>query len=103
MDRPTRISFQIRSSRNRRITIPREVHHHLGITEQSVLELRVDGDALRIRVAEAGRSGESMRWLRDLYEMFEPARDEATARGHGEHEINDLIDTALSAVRDEQP
>jgi hypothetical protein len=38
-------------------------------------------------------------WLKELYDYFAPARQEAEEKGHSDEEINAAIDQAIKAVR----
>ena len=91
----------VRALRNGQVTIPIEFRRRLGIDEQSVLEISVDRDELRIRpvrLAERERAGDTD-WFERLYEHFAPARAEAIEKGYTEEDINEWIDAAVAAVR----
>lgn len=89
-----RVSGLVRPSRGGRITIPIQLREQLGIDEETVLELSVHGDELRVRpVREPGRSN----WLKELYDELAPIRD--GMRDLTEDEVNALIDEAVAEVR----
>ncbi|ACZ39769.1 AbrB/MazE/SpoVT family DNA-binding domain-containing protein [Sphaerobacter thermophilus] len=96
-DRATKI---IRPLRNGQITIPAEFRRELGITEDSILEITLEDDALRITPLQVRRSPGSQ-WIRELYERFEPVRREAEAMD--EAEINRSIDEAVRGSRRTEP
>jgi AbrB family looped-hinge helix DNA binding protein len=89
----------VKPLRNGQVTIPAEIRRRLGIDEASVLEMTVEGDELRVRVLEVRRHAGGSSWLKDLYEEFAPARQEAVQRGYSEDEIDDAIDEAVATVR----
>ena len=71
----------------------------MQIDEHTLLQVVLIGSELRIRpvkLAEANASGSS--WVRDLYEMFAPVRDEAADLS--EAEVNADIDKAVQGKRD---
>ena len=39
------------------------------------------------------------RWIKDLYDYFEPVRTEAERKGYSEEEIDDAIDRAVATMR----
>lgn len=54
---------------------------------------------LRLSPVRALDSGRGSPWLRDLYALFAPVRDEILERDIPEAEVNADIDAAISAVR----
>ena len=92
--RPTRI---VRSLRNGQLTIPAEFRRELGIDTETLLQITLDRDELRIAPLRTSRKEPRAAWLQELYERFAPVRDEA--RASSETEINDAIDDAVKAVR----
>lgn len=89
----------VKPLRNGQVTIPAEFRRRLGITDESVLEMSVADDELRVRVLEVRRQAAGSTWLKDLYEEFAPSRKEAVDRGYSEDEINSAVDEAVAAVR----
>ena len=87
----------IRPLRGGQITIPAEFRKQLGITEESVLQLTLQGAELRIKALRLKETAEGSPWFRDLYEHFAPVREEAA--GLGEKEIDTAIDQAVRATR----
>jgi bifunctional DNA-binding transcriptional regulator/antitoxin component of YhaV-PrlF toxin-antitoxin module len=100
MNENNRSTKLVKPLRSGQITIPVEFRKRLGITDESVLEMRVSDDELRVRVLKLQRPNAGSPWLRDLYEMFAPAREEIAERGESGDEINVMIDAAVKAVRD---
>ena len=92
----------VRPLRGGQITIPAEFRKALGIQEDSVLQVTLDGEELRIRRLRIGdRAGETD-WFGALYDLFAPVREEAIAKGYSEEEINEVIDEAVAEVRRER-
>ena len=93
-----RVDGLVRSSKGGRITIPVELREQLGIDEDTVLEIAVDGDELRMKPVREGTPRQAgSTWLHELYDLFAPVREEAKA--YSEEEINAAIDEAVRAVR----
>jgi AbrB family looped-hinge helix DNA binding protein len=92
--RPTKI---VRSLRNGQVTIPADFRRELGIEADTLLQVTLDRDELRITPVRTSRGRPRSAWLQELYEQFAPVRDEA--RALSETEINDAIDDAVKAVR----
>ncbi len=87
----------VRSLRGGQITLPAEFRRELGIDDDTLLQVTLADDELRLRpliTTTATRSS-----LRELYEHFAPVREEILAQGVSEAEINADIDAALQAVR----
>lgn len=96
-----RLTKIIRPLRSGQITIPVEFRKELGITQESLLQVSLEGQELRIRPVEVRETSQGSPWLRELYEYFAPVRQEAIERGYTEEEINEAIDEAIRAVRRE--
>ena len=85
---------------NGQLTIPAEFRRALAIDEDAVLEVALGNGRLTITPVRSGESTptpEGSPWLRDLYELFAPVREEAQA--YSEVEIDAAIDAAVKAVR----
>ncbi len=54
-------------------------------------------DELRIRPVEVRRRAAGSPWLKELYDLFAPVREEA--KQFGESEVDDAIGQAIRAVR----
>lgn len=89
----------IRPLRSGQITIPADFRRELGITDDSLLQMTIEGNALHITKMHTTPNTAGSPWLVELYERFAPVRQEALDRGYTEGEINDAIDAALAAVR----
>jgi AbrB family looped-hinge helix DNA binding protein len=87
----------VRSSRNGQITIPAEFRRELGIQGDTPLQLTLTDGELRIKPVPVSNADEGSPWLKELYDLFAPVREEA--RQFSEEEINATIDDALRAVR----
>ena len=89
----------IKPLRGGQITIPAEFRKELGITEESVLQVSLFGGALHIKPVRVTEIDEGSPMLKELYEYFAPARQEAREKGYTEEEIDAVIDQAVKAVR----
>ena len=87
----------MRPLRNGQITIPAAFRKQLGITEATVLQVTVDGGELRIKPVRVAEAAPGSPWLKELYDLFAPVRQEAAR--YSEEEINAVIDQAVAAVR----
>jgi hypothetical protein len=74
-------------------TIPADFRRRLGITDDSLLQVSEQKGEIRIRPVRVTSSD----WLRQVYDLLEPVRKEASH--HSEAEVNAAIDAAVSAVR----
>jgi len=92
----------VRPSSRGRITIPVEFRKHLGISEDSDLQVTLSDGAVHIRPVQPIQADRGSAWVRELYDYFAPVREEAEARGYTEEEINGWIDEALAEVRRER-
>ncbi|HEY8692219.1 MAG TPA: AbrB/MazE/SpoVT family DNA-binding domain-containing protein [Chloroflexota bacterium] len=92
----TRIVKPLRSGQ---ITIPAEFRERLGITADSVLQMSLTEGELRIRPLEVTRRAAGSPWLKELYDLFAPVREEA--KQFSEAEVDAAIDSAVRAVRRE--
>ena len=87
--------------RGGQITIPIEFRRELGIDETSLVEVTLTEDGeLTLQPVEAKPKGSA--WLRELYELFEPVRQEIREKGYTEEEVNEWIDEAIREVRAER-
>ena len=93
----------VRTLRKGQITIPDEFRRRLGIEENTLLQVTIERDELRLKPVAVHERTQGSPWLRELYADFAPIRQEAAERGYTEEEINGWIDEALAAVRREQP
>lgn len=89
----------VRPLRSGQITIPAAVRKQLGITDESILSLRVEGEELRIKPVHIKDQVKDSGWLKELYDYFAPVRKEAIEKGYTEKQINTAIDKAVKAVR----
>lgn len=95
-----RMTKVVRSLRGGQITIPAEFRRALGITDDSLLKLTLEEGELHIKpVAVTEEKGKGAAWLKDLYQYFAPVREEIEVRGVSEDELNEDIDSAVRAVR----
>jgi AbrB family looped-hinge helix DNA binding protein len=90
----------IRPLRGGQITIPAAFRRQLGIGDDSLLQVTLDRDELRIKPVRVTEQGSP--WFRELYELFAPVRQEAIEKGYTDEQINAWIDEAVEAVRRER-
>ena len=88
--------------RGGKVTIPAEFRRRLGISEGTMLRLTLVQGELRLAPVDAIESGRGSPWLRDLYELYAPVRDEIREREIPEADVNADIDAAVRAVREAQ-
>lgn len=86
--------------RGGQITIPIEFRRELGIEDASLVEVTMTerGDLTLHPVETRPRGSE---WLREVYEAFEPVRQEILEKGMTEEEVDALIDEAFREVRED--
>ena len=90
----------VKPLRRGQITIPQEFRDALGITEDTLLQVTLKGSKLEISPVEVRDRGESASWLRELYDLYAPVREDLSAR-YSPEEIDEAIDEAVRAVRRE--
>lgn len=96
----TSVTKVVRLLRGGQITLPAEFRRELGIGDDTLLQVTLKDNELRLRTVTV--STVSRESLRELYEHFAPVREEILQRGISEEEVNADIDAALTAVR-QQP
>ena len=92
-----RRSRTVRLNASGRITLPRPFREALGLRPGDDVYVTLAGDKLHVSRA---RPPVGSPWLKQLYELFAPARE--SLRGYTEQEINDAIDEAVREVRAEE-
>ncbi len=98
-DKATKI---VRALRGGQITIPIAFRKELGIGEETMLRMTLLDGELRLRPVELKESQKGSSWLRELYDLYAPVREEILRRGISEEEVNADIDAAIAEVRAEQ-
>lgn len=96
-----RMTKIVRSLRGGQITLPVEFRRELGIEDDSLLQVTLEADELRLRpvtITTVSRAA-----LRDLYQQFAPIREQIVTQKISEEEVNADIDAALRAVRQQHP
>jgi AbrB family looped-hinge helix DNA binding protein len=88
----------VRPLRSGQITIPAEFRKKLGITKDSVLEVSLEGDMLRITPIQLRPAAKDANWFKELYEMFAPVRQDAAEMT--DDEVDQAIDAAIRASRE---
>lgn len=94
-----RVTKMVRPLRSGQITIPAGFRREMGITSDSLLQVSLEDQELRIRAVEVREAGQGSPWLRKAYELLAPAREETAQAGYTEEEVNAAIDRAIAAVR----
>lgn len=89
----------VRPLRGGQITIPAEFRKELGLTDESLLQMTLEGKELRIRPVEVREQHQGSPWVQQAYELFAPVREEIVTAGYTEEEVNATIDEAMAAVR----
>ena len=87
----------MRSLRNGQITIPAEFRRRLGLQGDSLLQVTLEEGELRIKPLRVSGHSAGSPWLKELYDLFAPVRQEGEQ--YSEEEINAAIDEAVKAVR----
>jgi AbrB family looped-hinge helix DNA binding protein len=87
----------VRPLRSGQITIPAEFRRQLGITEDSMLQMTLREGELRIKPMRVTETAAGSPWLKELYDLFAPVRDEAASMS--EEEIDEAIEQAVAASR----
>jgi bifunctional DNA-binding transcriptional regulator/antitoxin component of YhaV-PrlF toxin-antitoxin module len=87
----------VRLQRDGRITLPAEFLKQLGITDDGLLEVVLDGNALHLSVPGTQQTAAGTPWFKELYELFAPQRVEAAK--YPEEEIDAAIDEAVRESR----
>jgi len=87
----------VRPLRSGQITIPAEFRRQLGITEDSVLQMILREGELRIKPMRVTETAAGSPWMRELYDLFAPVREEAASMN--EEEIDEAITQAVAASR----
>jgi len=94
-----RMTRTIKAIRSGQITIPADFRRELNITDDTLLQMSVEGDELRITKLRTAPDTGGSPWLAELYERFAPVRQEAVDEGYTEEAIDAAIDQAVAGVR----
>lgn len=89
----------IRPLRGGQVTIPADYRAKLGIDADTLLQISLMQGELRIKPVKAVDTVGGSPWIKELYELFEPARKEAKEESYTEEKINTAIDKAVLTVR----
>jgi AbrB family looped-hinge helix DNA binding protein len=90
----------VKPLRRGQITIPQEFRDALGITEDTLLQVTLRGSRLEISPVEVRGREEASSWLRELYDLYAPVREDLSRR-YSPEEIDSAIDEAVRTVRRE--
>lgn len=94
-----RLTRTVRPLRSGQITIPADFRRELNITDDTLLQMTVEGDVLRIVKLRTAPETSGSPWLAELYARFAPVCQEAVDASYTEDEINEAIDQAVAGVR----
>ena len=89
----------VRPLRSGQITIPADFRRELDITDDSLLQMTLEGEELHIKKLRTAPDAAGSPWLAELYRRFAPVRHEAIESGYSEAEIDEAIDQAVAGVR----
>src|SRR5438874_13327920 len=98
MKRGQRTTKVVKSLRNGQVTLPADFRRELGIEPDTLLEVSLGEGSLTITpVHTTRRSSPGSPWLQELYDLFAPVREAASA--YAEDEIDATIDAAVKGGR----
>ena len=89
----------IKPLRGGQVTIPADFREKLGIDADTLLQISLMQGELRIKPVRVSEKVQGSPWLKELYDYFTPVREEIKKKGYSEKEINNVIDSAVQAVR----
>lgn len=89
----------VRSLRGGQVTIPADFREKLGIDADTLLQMSLIQGELRIKPVKAIDTVGGSKWVKELYDLFEPVRKEAKEKDYTEKKINTAISKAVRAVR----
>lgn len=87
----------IKTLRSGQITIPSSYREKLGIDSQTLLQISLAGNELRIKPVKISTAAKNTAWFKKLYDRFSPVRKEA--QSYSQRQIDKYIDRAVKAVR----
>lgn len=89
----------IKPLRGGQVTIPVDFREELGIDADTLLQISLTQGELRIKPVKTIDTDGASKWAKELYELFEPVREEAQQKDYNEKKINTAIDKAVAMVR----
>jgi AbrB family looped-hinge helix DNA binding protein len=90
----------VRQLRNGQITIPKEFRDAMHLQPDDLLAVTLEDGKLELTGVKA-RPATGSPWLKELYDLFAPARQRIIESGMTSDEINAEIDAAIEEVRRE--
>ena len=91
----------VRQLRHGQITIPKEFRDALRLESDDMLAVTLRDGKLELETVNPRGAPKTVSWLKELYDLYEPAREEIASRGLTEDEIHGAIDAAIREVRAE--
>lgn len=91
----------VRQLRHGQITIPKEFRDAMHLRPDDLLAVTLEGGKLLVTSATAVPKGQGSPWLKDLYDLFAPARKSFSDSGMTDEEINAELDAIIEDVRRE--
>jgi AbrB family looped-hinge helix DNA binding protein len=88
----------VRQLRNGQITIPKEFREALHLEPDDLLAVTLEDGKLEVAGVKT-RPATGSPWLKELYDLFAPARQRILESGMSDEEINAEIDAAIEEVR----
>lgn len=88
----------VRQLRHGQITIPKELRDAVGLEEDDLLSITLAEDRLEVEPVKIASKRKGSPWARELYATFAPLRK--SLKGRSEEEVNEAIDEALRAARE---
>lgn len=90
----------VKQLRHGQITIPKELREAIGLDEDDLLSISVNGDKLEVEPVKIATKKKGSPWAKELYELFAPVRESLRDRSEGE--VNEAIDEALKEAREKK-
>lgn len=89
----------VRDTDGRAFTIPAAFREQLGIDADTLLQITLVGDEMRMRPVRAHAKAAGSPWFLKLYEEFAPVRQAVLDQGLSGEGIDAAIDETVAAVR----
>lgn len=87
----------VKPLRGGQMTIPAEFREALRIDQNTLLKVTLEAGEMRVRPMRMAESTDGSAWLKELYDLFAPLRQDLSQ--YSEVEINEAIQQAVAKVR----